>query len=157
MTKVNFKNSVITLAIGVVMVSCGDRGGNQSGSATSENSGQAVQENLSKHYDAVERPKVDFIEDWMLPTDGILTDAKEENSVLGIWEFRVGGLNKAQYEKYQKALEAKDMKEAAAVDKTYYNDNVEISIHTGFFKEDGGGERSWGYERSILRINITKK
>jgi hypothetical protein len=28
-TKVNFKNSVIALAIGVVMVSCGGRGGNQ--------------------------------------------------------------------------------------------------------------------------------
>jgi hypothetical protein len=37
MTRVNFKNSVIALAIGLVMVSCGGRGGNQqSGSATSE-------------------------------------------------------------------------------------------------------------------------
>jgi hypothetical protein len=34
MTKVNFKNSVIALAISLVMVSCGGRGGNQqSGSA----------------------------------------------------------------------------------------------------------------------------
>jgi hypothetical protein len=36
-TKVNFKNGVIAVAIGVVMVSCGGRGGNQqSGAATSE-------------------------------------------------------------------------------------------------------------------------
>ena len=37
MTTVNFKNSMIALAIGLVMVSCGGRGGNQqSGTATSE-------------------------------------------------------------------------------------------------------------------------
>ena len=37
MTRVNFKNSVIALAIGLSVVSCGGRGGNQqSGAATSE-------------------------------------------------------------------------------------------------------------------------
>jgi hypothetical protein len=149
---------MIAIAIGLVMASCGGRGGNQqSGTATAESSGQAAKVNLADHYEAVERPKVDFIEDWMLPADGILTEAKEENPVFKIWKFTVGGLNKAQYEKYQKTLEAKGMKVAAAVDKTYFNDSAEISIYTGYFREDGGGQRSWGYESSSLTIRIAKK
>jgi hypothetical protein len=48
MTTVNFKNSVIVLAIGLVVASCGGRGGNQqSGTATSE---QAKVETKSADY-----------------------------------------------------------------------------------------------------------
>jgi hypothetical protein len=42
-TKVNFKNGVIALAIGLVIASCGGRGGNQqSGSATSDTKTEAA-------------------------------------------------------------------------------------------------------------------
>ena len=156
MTKMKFKNSLIALAIGLVMVSCGGRGGNQqSGAATPESSGQAAKENLSEHYDAVEMPKVEFIEDWMLPVDGILTEAKQDGDTQ--WSFIVGGLNRAQYDKYLKTLEAKAKKEVSAMnDADFSYGDVRIVTMTSSLKDDGGGKRSWGYEKSNLRIYIIK-
>ena len=163
-TKVNFKNSVIALAIGLVMTSCGGRGGNQqSGAATSETqtetakSGGKSEAELRAHYDEVARPTVEFIEDWMLPTEGILESAKEQGT--NVWEFTVGGLNRAQYDNYLKTLETKAQKVASATnDADFVYNDVQISTFLGTsFKEDGGGERSWGYERSSIKIYIVKK
>ena len=41
-TRVNIKNIVIALAIGLVMASCGSRGSNQSGTATTETKTQTA-------------------------------------------------------------------------------------------------------------------
>ena len=156
MKRINFKISVIALTIGLVMASCGGRSGNQqSGAATSESSGQAAKENLADYYDAVEMPKVDFIEDWMLPKDGVLTEAKQDGGTQ--WSFVVGGLNRAEYNKYLKTLEAKAKKEVSAMnDADFSYGDVRIATMTSSLKDDGGGKRSWGYEKSNLRIYIIK-
>jgi hypothetical protein len=156
MTKVNFKNSLIALAIGLVVVSCGGGNSNkQSGVATSESNGQEAKVNLAEHYEAVEMPKVDFIEDWMLPTDGILTQAKQDGDYQ--WSFIVGGLNRAQYDKYLKTLETKAKKETSAMnDADFSYGTIRISTVTSSFRDDGGAMKNGFYERSNLRIYIVK-
>ena len=152
----NIRVFIMAIAISFAVVSCGGSGSKQqSGAATSESSVQAAKENLAAHYDAVEMPKVDFIEDWMLPVDGILTEAKQDGATQ--WSFIVGGLNRAQYDKYLKTLETKAKRVVSAMnDADFTYGDVSIATMTSSFRDDGGGERSWGYEKSNLRIYIIK-
>ena len=88
MTTVNFKNSLIALAIGVAVVSCGGRGGNQqSGAATSE-----AQTETAKSSGNTVKPKVEGIfgefgltdadvtpQGSTLTLDGVYTKISEEH------------------------------------------------------------------------------
>jgi hypothetical protein len=155
MTRVNFKNSVIALAIGLTVVSCGGGNSNkQSGAATPESSGQAATVNLSDYYTAVERPTVEYIDDWMLPTDGILTKVTDEG--FNTYTFIIDAINKAQYDKYISTLEARGMKKFhSTYNASYRNDKAEIDIKDGS-RENGAGMRGGVIEDSYISVSITK-
>ena len=83
---------------------------------------------------------IDFVENWMLPTDGVITEVELENEVLGIYRIRVEGITKAQCENYEKTLESKGMvfgfdscnngKVLIDFTKTYLKDKAEESVLT---------------------------
>ena len=140
MTISNFKNCVIALAIGLVMASCGGSGSKQqSGSSTEvskkETTSMMSRDELKKLHKEVEMPKIDFIEDWMLPKDGILTKAKQDGDTQ--WSFTVDGIYKVQYDNYLKTLEAKAEKKASASDEVFSYNGVNISIMMPKFKDNG--------------------
>lgn len=137
MATTNFKNIVITLAIGLTLVSCGGNSKKQKAeTATSESSSSY---NPKEHFTAV-KVNIDFIEDWMLPTDGVITEVEFEDAGLGIYRIRVDGISKAQCEKYEKMLESKGMvfgfdacnngKVVIDFTKTFLKDSPEKSILT---------------------------
>ena len=140
MTISNFKNCVIALAIGLVMASCGGSGSKQqSGSSTEvskkETTSMMSRDELKKLHTEVEMPTIDFIEDWMLPKDGILTKAKQDGDTQ--WSFTVDGIYKVQYDNYLKTLEAKAEKKASASDEVFSYNGVNISIMMPKFKDNG--------------------
>jgi hypothetical protein len=137
---VNFKNSVIALAIGLIMASCGGGSSNkQSGSSTEvskkETTSMMSRDELKKLHTEVEMPKIDFIEDWMLPKDGILTKAKQDGDTQ--WSFTVNGIYKVQYDNYLKTLEAKAEKKASASDEVFSYNGINISIMKPNLKDNG--------------------
>jgi hypothetical protein len=147
---VNFKNSVIALAIGLIMASCGGGSSNkQSGSSTKETSkkestAMMSRDELKKLHKEVEMPKIDFIEDWMLPKDGILTEAKQDGGTQ--WSFTVEGIYKVQYDNYLKTLESKAQKKASASDEVFSYNGVDISIMIPKFKfKDDGNDYLYIY------------
>ena len=140
MTISNLKKSVIALAFGLVMASCGGSGSKQqSGSSTEvskkETSSMMSRDELKKLHKEVEMPKIDFIEDWMLPKDGILTKAKQDGDTQ--WSFTVDGIYKVQYDNYLKTLEAKAEKKASASDEVFSYNGISISIMMTKFKDNG--------------------
>jgi hypothetical protein len=134
---------VIALAIGMVMVSCGSGNSNKQ-SVTSNGSG-TNNYNPKEHITAVP-VNIDFVEDWMLPTDGVITEVKLENDVLGIYKIRIEGINKAQFKKYEKVLESKGM--VKGFDK-FSNDNVVIDFTKTYLRDKA--------EESVLTLRINKK
>ena len=131
MTKVNFKNSVIALAIGLVMVSCG--GGNskqqQSTAETPESTEQSATTSESKidlsRFTAVEIPKWDIVQDWMIPEFGVVTKAAE---MVKDWMFSltVCGVTKANLESYRQVLLDNGMTQISNY--TYEKDKVQVSL-----------------------------
>jgi hypothetical protein len=96
---------------------------------------------LSK-YTAVEMPKLEFVKDWMLPADGVLTDV----FILGSTSrtFRIGGLYDATYDKYLASLVDNGMKVITKTDtfmgvNVYENDTVRIKIPTELSEKDKDG------------------
>ena len=90
---------------------------------------------LKKLHTEVEMPKIDFIEDWMLPKDGILTKAKQDGDTQ--WSFTVNGIYKVQYDNYLKTLEAKAEKKASASDEVFSYNGINISIMKPNLKDNG--------------------
>jgi hypothetical protein len=149
MAKSNFKKSMIALVIGLVVVSCSGRSGNQqSGTAASETAQQATpsKSDLRERYKEIERPKVEFIADWMLPTDGVITEFILEDEGLGIYKISVQGITKSQCEPYKKTLESKGMVKGFD---TFSNNDV-VNNFTNTFLNDK-------VEESVLILRIYKR
>ena len=98
MTRVNFKNIVIALAIGLVMVSCGGRGGNkQSGNATETKTEQATPAKGTELKDVDEKNwqaivKTNFGLDLSVPAGWTFKSVKSPNGVNNlIVEMTTGG------------------------------------------------------------------
>jgi len=144
MTREKLKIGVMALAIGMFAVSCGS-GGNkqQSGAATiTANNKSSDNYNPKEQFTAVP-VNIDFVEDWMLPADGVITEVKLEDEGLGIYAVRIEGISKTQCEKYQKTLETKGMvfgfdacnngKVVIDFTKTFLKDKAEDSVLTLHF------------------------
>jgi hypothetical protein len=110
MKRVNFKNSVIALAIGLSLVSCGGRGGNQQGGNTSETKSETQTEQTKSGGGFTSASLV-----------GIWTDAMKTI----FYEFKAGGTGVISYH-------ASSDKKAETF--TWKIDGKKVSIDT----EDGG-------------------
>ena len=158
MKRVNLKNSLMIaiMAIGMVMVFCGGGSGKQQSTATGEPSAASIEKvNISDHYKAVAKPNIAYIEDWMIPADGILAYVNEE--IKGVQtRMSVGGMTWAQYESYMKTLEKYGMKKnlnsSVGDVNNFENASVRITLD-----HDDGIKLGDNLKNSWLGIYIEKK
>ena len=144
MKKVFFVIASVAI-MALVLVGCSGKSNSNSQSSNSNNSTQSASQgggstyNPRDHYTAVD-VNIDFVENWMLPTDGVITEVIVENEVFGIYRVRVEGISKAQCEKYEETLKSRGMvfgfdtcnNADVVIDftKTYLRDNPEDSTLT---------------------------
>jgi hypothetical protein len=133
---------VMVLALSL-LTACGDGGGGSSNTPSGGNNTPSGNNSTPSgnnggdtydpkdHFTAVE-VDIDFVEDWMLPTDGVITEVELENDVLMIYKITVEGISKAQSENYEKTLESKGM--ANFMD-TWGNNDVSIDFTKTFLKD----------------------
>jgi hypothetical protein len=103
-------------------------------SSTPDNNG-GDHYNPNDHFTAVP-VDIDFVEDWMLPTDGVITEVELEDEGLGIYMIRIEGISKAQKENFEKTLESKGM--GNFMD-TWSDDAVVIDFTNTFLEDKAEG------------------
>jgi hypothetical protein len=157
MTKVNFKQMGLIAAMAIGLVSCGSKGNKQqSGDSSEAKTGQSATVNLADYYTAVERPQVEHIEAWMIPADGVLTTAEKSGG--SVYQFVIGGMTNAQYEKYIETLKANGMKKAPSpYGASYTNGSVHIHFQDAFFQKNGGEVIDGEYQKSYFTFFIDKE
>ena len=145
------KNIFLIIAIVAIMASAlvGCTGKNKP--STSSGGNNATPQRGGNVYDpkdhfAAVPVDIDFVENWMLPTDGVITEVELENTGLGIYRIRVQGITTAQCDNYISTLESKGM--AKGFDKCV-NADVVIDFTKTFLKDKP--------EESELTLRIYEK
>ena len=125
----NFKNSMIALAIGLVTVSCGSGSKQQSGTDQTAQQQAAPATDGSKidlsKFTAVEIPKWDIVEDWMVPEFGVVTKASEMLKDR-MYSLTIVGVTKKNVESYRQILIDNGMTKISNF--SYTKDAVQVNI-----------------------------
>ena len=152
---------MFAIAITLVFASCGSENTNkQQEIETPKTKTEKVatsneKVNISDHYTAVTKPNIAYIEDWMIPTDGILAYVNEQ--IKGVQtRMSVGGMTWAQYESYMKTLEkhgmTKNLNSSVGDVNNFENSSVRITLD-----HDDGKKLGDNLKKSWLGIYIEKK
>ena len=100
------------------------------------------------YYPPVDMIELDYIEEWMLPAEGILTYAEDMGEY---GEFTIGALNGEQYDNYLQTLEDHGMEKME--EQLYQNDTVQIKIFTKVFRRNPEVENGI-YNASYLDVYV---
>ena len=139
--------ALVSVLLICFLIACSGKSNNaSSNSSGSTQSGRASNAyNPKDHFTAVS-VDIDFVRDWMLPTDGVITEVELEDKGLGIYRIRVQGITKSQCGNYEKTLEANGL--AGFID-TYSNKEIVIDFTRTYLTDKA--------EESVLTLRIYER